>query len=98
MQVTVHKSTDGKFFESFEAYKAHEEALQVNAKLADAKLNYGAFSKDDRDNDVLFPENVAKFVADNAEELRKVLNSSVVVKRGRGAGKDKKAAPAEQAA
>lgn len=87
MQVTVHKSTDGKFFESFEDYKAHEEALQVNAKLADANLNYGAFSKDDRENDVLFPENVAKFVADNAEKLREVLNSSVVVKRGRVPGK-----------
>lgn len=87
MQVTVHKSTDGQFFESFEAYKAHEEALQVNAKLADANLNLSAFSKDDRDNDVLFPENVAKFVAANADKLREVLNSSVVVKRGRAPGK-----------
>lgn len=93
MQVTVFKSTDGQFFESFDAYKAHEEAIQIKAKLADAELNLSAVKQDDRENQVIFLEDVIAFLADNATVLRDVLTASVVQQRKpRGPNKPKAAA------
>ncbi len=93
MQVNVFKSTDGKYFENFKDYKAHEESILIKAKLAEVSFNTSAFQQDDRGNDVIYPENVAEFVTSNADLLREILGAAVVAQRKpRGPNKAKAAA------
>lgn len=90
MQVTVYKSTDGQFFETFDAFKAHEEAFLVRKELAEVALNTTCAEAKD-DGMLAIPLNMLpKFIADNAATLRKVLNASVVNQRKpRGPNKPK---------
>lgn len=96
MQVTVFKSTDGQFFETFDAYKAHEEAFLVAKNLQGVELNTDAsFVPDDSEDSVIAVADLPKFIADNAQALREVLAASVVAPRkGRGPNKNKEAAAA----
>ena len=90
MQVTVYKSTDGQFFETFDAFKAHEEAFLVRKGLSDVSLNASCAEAKD-DGTIVIPVNMMpKFIADNAAALRKVLNEAVVNQRKpRGPNKPK---------
>lgn len=90
MQVTVYKSSDGQFFETFDAFKAHEEAFLVRKGLSNVLLNTTAAESKD-DGTIVIPVNaLPKFIADNAALLREVLNASVVNQRKpRGPNKPK---------
>lgn len=98
MQVNAFKSSDGTLHETFEAHKAHEEALLISKKLGEKTLDLsGVTYEDDRGNIAIAPESLAQFIKQNADTLRTILNESLVVKRGRGAGKAKKAEAAPAA-
>ncbi len=98
MQVTMHKATDGALFETFEAFAKHEEKLKIEAAIKADVLNTNDFHETDAGYLALDLENVASFVAANADVLRKALEVAKVVKRGRGPGKKKVEAPAQAAA
>lgn len=90
MQVNAFKSSDGTLHETFEAYKAHEESILISKKLGETTLNLtGVTFEDDRGNIVIGVESLPQLIKQNADTLRTVLNKSLVVKRGRGAGKKK---------
>lgn len=98
MQVNAFKSSDGTLHETFEAHKAHEEALLISKKLGEKTLNLTGVTMDFDDDGIVLPvSNIPQFIKQNADTLRTILNESLVVKRGRGAGKAKKAEAAPAA-
>lgn len=83
MQVIMHKAADGALFEKFEDFAKHEASLKVKTALAETTFNLDSFHETDRGYKALDEESIPQFVADNADVLRKVLEGSKVVKRGR---------------
>lgn len=81
--VKMHQASDGSLHPSFDAFAKHEEGLKIAAACKDATFVTAGFELDDRDNSVLHIENVADFIAANAETLRTVLAAGAVSKRGR---------------
>lgn len=81
--VKMYEASDGSLFKKFEDFAKHEESLKVRALCCGVEFNKAAFERDDRDNEVLFPEKIDAFLASNAETIRGILNASVVHKRGR---------------
>jgi|GEM_PF-3142505 len=86
MKVTMYKAQDG----SIHAKKADMEAHNLTLRLkpaADkfvAALDYSQFYKDDRGNNVIYPEDdLADFIVRNADGLRRLLNDVLVVRRPR---------------
>lgn len=95
MQVNAYKSSDGALHETFEAYKAHEEALLIAKKLGETTLNLSGVAEDVDAGALVIPVNcIPQFLKQNADTLRTILNESLVVKRGRGAGKKNNAVAA----
>ena len=86
MRVTLYKDSAGNLHETYEAYAKAEEAIKIKPaveKLVSDKRS--ALNRDDRDNFCLYEEDIAGFIADNAEALREILNGAVLPRRGRKA-------------
>ena len=81
--IKMHQASDGSLHKSFEEYAAHEERLKITAAVKEAAFVNTGFELDDRDNSVLFRENIGEFIAANADVLRKILSESAVGRRGR---------------
>jgi hypothetical protein len=92
MKVSFHRASDGSLHESQAAFAKHETALKVKQAVDSAPLNYGVMEQDDRGNPNISIENIGKFVADNAEDLRRILLDNVVTVRGRKKSKKEEAA------
>lgn len=83
MKVTLHKSTDGNLHDTAKACAKHDIKLRVLAVACVASFDTGAFTNDERGGRSLDLVDLAGFVADNEEVLRKVLADSLVVRRSR---------------
>lgn len=81
--VKMHKASDGSLHESFDAFAKHEEKLKIGEICKSVIFVTAGFELDDRDNEVLHVDNIAVFVAANADALRNILANSNVSKRGR---------------
>lgn len=90
MQVIMHKAADGALFEKFEDFAAHQSKLKVKEAVAAVSLDTGLFFVNEdagSHTKVLAEDDLSEFIAVNADALRKVLESSKVVKRGRKSSK-----------
>lgn len=83
MKVTLHKSTDGTLHDTAKACAKHDIKLRVLAVACVATFDTGAFTDDDHGDQKMNLNDLAGFVADNEEVLRKVLADSLVVRRSR---------------
>lgn len=92
MQVTMHKASDGTLHETHELFAAHETAVKIKAGVEAARFDLSEFEQDERGDPALYRESLAAFIAANADTLRAILSTAVVVKRGRKSGTKKVAA------
>jgi hypothetical protein len=90
-KVTLHKSSDGKLHDTATLCAKHEICLRV-AKAADGTVfSAESFSDDEEGNRILYAGDLTKFIVDNADILRKILNDALVARRPRKAKSDKSA-------
>lgn len=87
MKVTMYKATDGTLV----ATQKERDALNAKLRLKPAAeafvsgLPDGVFATDERDNAVIYVDDLALFIVNHADALRKLLNEAQVVRRPRKA-------------
>lgn len=91
-KVTLYKTADGKLHETKSAFVAHRAILQMTPDLEAFTASLPEFGG----HLGLTPVGLAALIAENADALRKILNSALTVKRAKRAKKP--AIPAPSAA
>ena len=81
MQVTMHKADDGSIHDNAKACKARNVETRFYAAYNEAVLNDNVAYINDEGNRVVNFSEVAEFIMDNRDLMRKLLNDAFVVKR-----------------
>jgi hypothetical protein len=92
-KVTMHKATDGSLHDTAAKCTQHDIGQRILKAVDAASFNMDAgYTPDDQDEPykVISQDDLSKFIAQNADVLRKILNGALIVKRPR---KSKVASP-----
>lgn len=87
-RVTMYRSSDGELFSTVEECNAHEARIKMVPALEAIAGRAPACDDMGLDNALLDTSDIATFIADNADDIRAILNDCVPAKRrGRKATK-----------
>lgn len=86
-KVVMHKANDGTLFEKAKDCDTHNMKLRLKPTVKEFAENldissYGV-ERDDRENLVVFIEDLPDFIAAHADQLRNILNNALVIRKPR---------------